>query len=103
MGVQALLNLCKLSAPDTWSDVTLADFSHEEIGGGCSGNVPIKCSASTVSGSLAIKINPKKDEGTLVDAAGLAWGALGVVPTVYCLGNQQAPGLEVRAPYEAHS
>jgi len=101
---EAMMLLCKLAVP-SWSDVTSKDFKMEALGGGFSGNVPIKCSAPGVEGAptLAVKINAADDDeenedgnkDSLVTAAYRRWSAAGIVPTVFCLGRPEAPGLEV--------
>jgi len=95
---EAMLLLCKLANP-SWALVQLGDFSTEILAGGYSANPVHKCSAAGVLGSLAIKINICKtngcDETSLVDTAYMQWNRAGIVPAVFCLGNPQAPGLEV--------
>jgi len=90
----ACLLLCKMAVP-AWADVEFADFTMESLGGGFSGNVPIKCAAKGKQ-TLAVKINPEGDnEDTLVQAAFKEINKIGIVPAVYCLGDPRAPGLEV--------
>ena len=90
----ALLLLCKLANP-AWNDVAQADFKSEALGGGFSGNVPIKCTAAGKSGALALKINLGSEPDSLVNAAYQEFDKAGIVPKLYCLGNPSAPGLEV--------
>lgn len=89
-----MLLLCKLAVP-SWADVEMADFTMDALGGGFSGNVPIKCSAKGKS-TLAVKVNVAADEEDgLVNAAFKNFSKVGIVPHVHLLGDPRAPGLEV--------